>query len=693
MRHQAIPVRLRLLPSFVLLASVSVVLAAPVSKRLKPEDILTIPRLSDVQISPSGKWAAFVVSKPADLSKNPRSEASSIWTVTVQGVGTARPVAPKLGRQSMPRWSHDGRYLAFLAASSASSPERAYGSQIYFVKSSGGVPRRLTNTQGGVGLFKWSPTGRTIAFTAQMSASTAPSALFKGDDAIEVGRGYKFSHLWTVQISNSQTRELTRENLQVNDFDWSPDGSELALRVSTTPRLDDEFWHSRLMIVRRTTGQITRTISDHISPWEGSLRWSPDGHSIAFPEFTPGRIASWLTLESLADASKRYVLKDYPATVRAEEWARDGRHLWVEAIAGTRISLLRVDPVTMKVEKVISGAASSGFSIARNGKTVAYLCQKTNGPPEVCALYMPGAVRQLTHFAANLPLEELGTTRQISWKSTKDGRDIYGILITPPGFKSHQPWPTVVVVHGGPMMAWSSGWNSWGELLASNGYVVLLPNPRGSEGQGWKFAELDVDDWGGGDFQDILDGVDYLTREHIADPGRLGIGGWSFGGFMTAWAVTHTHRFKAAVEGAGLTDLLSFDGSAEISPSFLEVYFRGTPFDHRYVYARHSPAYFLSYCETPTLIMHGLADTVVPVNQSWEFYRGLRMLGVQTELVLYPREWHVFGEPVHQLDVLARLLAWYNKYLEVSGPVSCGRYPKTQIKCVSRAALYASPFG
>jgi dipeptidyl aminopeptidase/acylaminoacyl peptidase len=668
MRHPAAPVRLRLLPSFILLASVSVVSAAPVSKRLTPEDILTIPRLSDVQISPSGEWVAFVVSKPADLSKDPRSEASSVWTVPVQRIGTARPVARRLGTQSMPRWSPDGRYLAFLAESSPSRPERARGSQIYLVKSSGGQPRRLTNIQGGVGLFKWSPTGRTIAFTAQMSGSTAPSAVFKGDDAIDVGHEYQFSHLWTVQISGLQTRKITSENMQVNDFDWSPDGSELALRVSATPRLDDEFWHSRLVIVRRTTGQITRTVSQHISPWEGSLRWSPDGHSIAFPEFTPGRIASWLTLESLAYGGKRYVLKDYPATVRAEEWAPDCRHLWVEVIAGTRIQLLRVDPGSMNVEKVISSGATSGFSIARDGKTVAYLCQETNAPSEVCALSAPGVVRRLTHFAASLPLEDLGSARQISWKSTKDGRDIYGILITPPGFKNHQPRPTVVVVHGGPMMAWSTGWDSWGELLASNGYVVLLPNPRGSEGQGWKFAELDVGDWGGGDFQDILDGLDDLTREHIADPGRLGIGGWSFGGFMTAWAVTHTHRFKAAVEGAGLTDLLSFDGSAEISPSFLEVYFRGTPFDHRTVYARHSPAYFLSYCETPTLVVHGLADTVVPASQSWEFYRGLRMLGVQTKLVLYPREWHVFGEPVHQLDVLARLLAWYNKYLEGLGP-------------------------
>ena len=213
-------------------------------------------------------------------------------------------------------------------------------------------------------------------------------------------------------------------------------------------------------------------------------------------------------------------------------------------------------------------------------------------------------------------------------------------------------------------MAWSTGWHDWSALLASNGYVVLLPNFRGSQGQGWEFAEANRNDWGGLDFHDIMSGLDDLIDQRIADPNRLGVGGWSFGGFMTSWTATQTDRFKAAVEGAGLTDLLSFDGEASIGPGFLDIYFLGNPFRRRAAYEKHSAMYFLENCKTPTLILHGLRDDVVPVGQSWEFYGGLKMLGKRAELVLYPREGHVFSEPGHQVNVLKRVLAWFNKYLQ-----------------------------
>jgi len=225
-----------------------------------------------------------------------------------------------------------------------------------------------------------------------------------------------------------------------------------------------------------------------------------------------------------------------------------------------------------------------------------------------------------------------------------------------------------VAVHGGPQSAWWSGWlGSWhgrGQLLASNGYVVFLPNPRGATGRGWRFAEANRDDWGGMDFQDIMDGVDFLIDQKIADATRLGIGGWSYGGFMTSWAVTQTNRFKAAVVGAAVTNLFSFNGTTDITPGFLRSYFLDIPSRRRVPYDNHSAMTFLKNCKTPSLVLHGQADDRVPVSQGFEFYSGLKALGVETEMVVYPREPHALKERAHQIDLLQRILAWYDKYLK-----------------------------
>ena len=199
-------------------------------------------------------------------------------------------------------------------------------------------------------------------------------------------------------------------------------------------------------------------------------------------------------------------------------------------------------------------------------------------------------------------------------------------------------------------------------MLANNGYAVLLPNIRGSDGYGWKFVEENFSDWGGKDFEDIVSGVDYLIKEGIADSERLGIGGWSYGGFTTAWAVSQTNRFKAAVMGAGISNLISFYGTSDI-PTFMKVYFGSHPFDRREVYEQHSALTFIKKIGTPTLILHGDADLRVPISQSYEFYQGLRDMGIETQMIVYPRVSHHFGERAHQVDLLYRVLNWYNKHL------------------------------
>jgi dipeptidyl aminopeptidase/acylaminoacyl peptidase len=241
------------------------------------------------------------------------------------------------------------------------------------------------------------------------------------------------------------------------------------------------------------------------------------------------------------------------------------------------------------------------------------------------------------------------------------------VLVTPPDLKPGQLYPTLVMYHGGPAGMWWSGFistpNVWAQLAASRGYVVFLPNPRGSLGQGWKFTEANRNDWGGGDFHDVMDGVDYLIDQKIADPDRLGVGGESYGGYMTAWTVTQTHRFKVAFVGFGMTNLFAWAGTASLSPSYMRAYFLDTPFNQRANYDNHSAMTYLKNCQTPTLIQHGELDEVVPTEQGWQFYNGLRVLGVPVEFVTYPREHHGFHERAHQIDSLTRIMAWYDKYL------------------------------
>ena len=536
------------------------------------------------------------------------------------------------------------------------------------IPTTGGEAEQLTRVRGGVEDLAWSRDSQMIAFTVRDAWSEEEEKKRKeGQDQNYADHDYKFARLWVMNLADRKPQQVTKQDLDITGLAWSPDASELALRVSATPRNDDIYWHAKLVVVGRQTGEIVRTLSEQVGD---GVKWSPDGSTLAFQEYTPAGIATWLAVVPAAGGTTRFLLKDYPGTVRRFEWEPDSKHLVAEVNVRTRDEFDRLDVAGGAATKLAAETTLSGpeFSLSADGRAIAYEVQAPERPSEVWVCRTGESPRRLTDLHPQAASWRLGEVKEISWKNPKDGQTIYGVLVTPPDYQAGRAYPTIVDVHGGPEWAWWSGWlgswHEWAQLLASHGYVVLLPNPRGSTGQGWQFVEANRDDWGGGDFQDIMSGVDYLIDQKIADPARLGIGGWSYGGFMTSWAVTQTRRFKAAVVGAAVTNLFSFDGTTDITPSFLRNYFLNIPFKRRPAYDGHSAMTYLRRCRTPSLVLHGEADERVPVTQGWEFYNGLKMLGVPTEMVTYPREHHSFKERAHQIDVLARVLAWYDKYLK-----------------------------
>jgi dipeptidyl aminopeptidase/acylaminoacyl peptidase len=626
---------------------------------LTPEDLVDIRSVADPRISPDGRSIAFVVTEPGDPSKPDKARDDNIWIVPVDSSEPARLLASSPKSENSPRWSPDGRWLAFLSDRGEDGQ-----TQIWLMRADGGEAEKLTSAKAGVDSYKWSPDGRMIAFLARDGKTDEDrKKQEQHDDAIHVDHDYKYTRLWTIGLNDRKPALVTRRDIEVKDFAWSPDAASFALAFTSTPVFEMK---SRLAVMRRSDGELLKTLTDNVS-FSSNVRWCPDGTAILFFESSPTGWSNWLALVSPSGGQARPLLKDYPGTLWAGEWGPDSKHLIAEAAVDTRVKLLRID-VGSGEAITLADILNSGsdFSVSSDGRTLAFVNEKPNSPGDIWSFTIGGQLRQLTTLHSQIPFLKLGNVREVSWKNRKDGQVLHGVLVTPSDFQSGEPYPTIVEAHVGDS-AWWSGWQGswwqWAELLASNGYVVFLPNARGVTGQGWKLHET-IFDWGGSAFDDIMDGIDSLIEQKIADPNRLGIGGWSNGGFMTTWAITHTNRFKAAVAFAAPVDFqIMWGAHTDDSWKFLSTLW-DTPMRARAVYDAHSTFHFVQNCTTPTLILHGQTDPVVPIAQAYEFYHALKALGIESEMVVYPREGHSIEERAHQIDLQNRVLAWYEKYLK-----------------------------
>jgi dipeptidyl aminopeptidase/acylaminoacyl peptidase len=660
------------------------------AKVIEPADITNLKRVNAPQISPDGKLVAYVVNTPVAAGEHKNAH---IWITSTDEVRHAHPFVMSDGADTDPRWAPNGNSIAFLSdrKNSLAAPnhdpfhfsltgvegrtdleprdDKKEGSdpgmQLWLIALNGGEAVPLTNIAGGIKTFKWSKDGKLIAFIrADQDTAHERERKKQKNDEIVVDQNYKYDRLWIYDVAQHQAMLLTKTDINIDAFDWSPDSSQIVARISPTPRIDDYWRVSKIETLSASTGAIEKILEDHAGYMQP--RWSPDGHAIAFSKMTTKQITDQHVIYNLNDGKVILIEDSFPGTVEQSEWFPDSRSLIAQATERAHSVVLKIEATSGKVSTVEDVTTSAGeIDLSGDGSKFTFLGQ-TPVQPDEAWVYRNGHASPITETNPQVKNWKLGTEREISWKSSKDGRTIHGVVDLPPGYEEGKRYKTIVHIHGGPEEAWTIGWHgdwyNYAAMLASHGYVVLLPDPRGSDGAGPAYTEDNFQDWGGGDFQDIMDGVDSLIAKGIADPDHLAIGGWSFGGYMTAWTVTHTNRFKAAMVGAGVTDLFSMATTTDISPSFETGYF-GDLQTYRKIYDEHSPVRYLDHCHTSVLVLHGEADPRVPISQGEEFYNGLRFLGRDAVMVRYPREPHIFTEREHQIDSLTRILNWYDSHL------------------------------
>lgn len=618
-------------------------------KLLTPEASLNLRSISDLQFSPDGSRVAFVVAEP------PKGEqrARHIWLYEKES-GAVRQFTFSAKDESSPRWSPDGKQLAFLS-------NRDDQQQIYVMRADGGEAAAVTKGKRSVRSFAWSPDGKQIAYLAPDAKSTTEEKKDKDkDDARVVDKNDKQPRLWLLTLATNEAKALTDTKWEVSDLAWLKTGDRLVVSATDHPESDQET-HRIFSISIQDSSR--RLIFAPHGPFR-ELQVSPDGATVSYIGSrvdgpTPHDL---MLLDIEKRATRNLTGASLDRAISEYRWMKDGSMLALYA-DGFRNKLVGFSPEGMSKDPSNPPASNvNAFAVSDAGDIV-FAGQSATTPPELWLWDQKNSPRQVSHINDSWKQFTLSAPEFYKYKSF-DGLEIEAALLKPAGAEGKSKLPLIALIHGGPTGNWQDSIEVWGQLLAARGYAVFYPNIRGSVGYGQKFIEMNRGDWGGADFKDVMWGVKDLIDRGIADPTKLGIGGWSYGGYMAEWAITQTNDFKAAVSGAGLSNLISEYGSEE-HPSYDE-WFYGVPYesDSLVKFLNSSPFTQLKNAKTPTLILQGETDTTDPPDQSQELYRGLKHYGVETELVMYPREPHGLREEKHLLDRLNRILAWYDAHLK-----------------------------
>jgi dipeptidyl aminopeptidase/acylaminoacyl peptidase len=672
--------RLPLRVSLVLFACCALLAA---QKTLTAEDVITLPRVGDPQISPSATYIAYSVGEPSlEANKAPRH----IWIVPADGSVAPRQITHGEG-ESDPRWSPNGKTIAYIARRDGAPP------QIHLMNPDGGCVRQLTTLSTGAGGPVWSPDGSKIAFTSEVWPHLPDDAAQKAEADRKEQEGLKAlvftgllyrhwssynqgkrSQLFVVNVADGATTRLTNENRDVPPFslggppDYAFSADSTKVYFTRGPAAEREAWSTNadLCVVAATGGEVTNLTANNPG-WDGSPAVSPDGAYVAYRSqaregyesdlfrlmiYVPETGKSQQVEKQLKDGVGDLFFGPNGGLVYSVE--RSGSHEWRSAPVGGEFKI-RVNPA----QNVLGG------SIAKNG-SMAVVHASLTAAPEIHRLDPEsGTLTRLTsHTLPVLKDRAMPSRESFTWNGGL-GETIQGWIVKPPGFDPKTTYPMIVFIHGGPQGAWMDAWSTrWNPaIFASAGYVVFAPNPHGSTGFGHAFCEQISRDWGGAVFEDIKTGVDAVVAQGYVDAARIGAAGGSYGGYMVNWILGHDHRFKALVSHAGVYNLESMYGATE-ELWFPEWEFGGPPWENRELYEKWSPHRFATAFKTPTLVIHGELDYRVPVTQGFELFTALQRRGVPSKFLYYPDEGHWVLKPRNSRLWNQTVMAWFDQYLK-----------------------------
>jgi dipeptidyl aminopeptidase/acylaminoacyl peptidase len=636
------------------------------------DDVLSVKAVQNATVSPDGQQVIYTVAH-WEAEQDRMERRTRVWKVATNGSSPARQITFGERSDGQPQWSPDGKFISFVSSRGNAEAK----AQIYLLPADGGEAFKLTDAKENISSYVWAPDGTRIAYVATDPRSSDEEAAIKKRDDERVFEGdFRYQHAWVVDVATKQATRIT-EGTQYTlqgPPSWSPDGKRFVFGAGATPMLRD---NRRDIYIADVSTKAIEKISNN---WgnDSTPKWSPDGSTIAWvsePNTTPALpdgTASSVILQGrlmLYDVNAK-TIKDASGSFDTDPggptWTNEGSR--VMFVGGRRAynEVFAFDVKSGQYTQLTKNKTISSTSVSRDGRTIVFTADAPDSATEIYVTDPSFAnPRKLTTTNPQLAEIAQGQTEVMTWKSS-DGVEIEGVLLKPVGFDPARRYPTLVVAHGGPAGAFINNFRlgglEGGHVWAGKGWAVFYPNPRGSSNYGQKTLAANVNDWGGGDYRDIMTGVDALIARGIADPDKLAHIGWSYGGYMTAWVITQTNRFKAAMVGAGLTNMWSMYGTNDI-PSVLIAYFGGIPNKQTLpLYLERSAMSHIDKAKTPTLILHGANDERVPVGQAYELYRGLKDRGVPTELVFYPREGHGITEYYHQKDRMQRIYDWVTKY-------------------------------
>jgi dipeptidyl aminopeptidase/acylaminoacyl peptidase len=635
-------------------------------------DFAAFRDVSDPHLSPDGAWVLYSV-KQADLEED--KSHTHLWMTSYDGSESLQLTFGK-GSESTPKWSADGSKIAFLSSRGSDDDH----TEIWVMSRRGGEAQKVGSFKSDVEDYAWSPDGKRMAVIAQDPDPLEPAEengkKTKTKPPIVVDRfqfkqdrvGYlttRRQHLYLLDLQSQKSDLVIPGTFDEELPAWSPDGSHIAFVSKRTGELDRADNYDLYSVEAKpgsTPLQLTTHPGDDNNPGRGSaLAWSPDGKSIAYVQGAPPELIAYgvhhLAIVPATGGTPKVLTASLDRNPSEPHWSPDGSTITFLVEDDRSVRLDRIDVASGKITAV-AGGQRTVLTYDMAGERTVLLSSDDRHPAELFV-----GDQQLTHHNDALMAQlDLGAVQPLDYKS-KDGTLVHGFVVTPPHYESGKRYPAILRIHGGPVSQFSHRFSFEWQILAANGYVVVAANPRGSSGRGQDYSRAIWADWGNKDAQDVLGAVDAIVGRGLADPARLGVGGWSYGGMLTNYVIARDQRFKAATSGASISNILAGYGTDQYIRDYeIEL---GRPWEHPDVWSKISfPFLHADRIATPTLFLAGDKDFNVPLLNSEQMYQALRSLGRPTQLVIYPGQFHGISKPSYVKDRYERYLAWYAKYLK-----------------------------